>query len=497
MGRQRNPNPRKRDGVYYTPAPLVDYVVAHTLGPLLVGRTAETAARLRVIDPACGDGAFLVGAYRYLLAWHGVLAGRHIASNNLFGMELDPDAAEIARLRLRQLSGDEPDVADALERNIQTGNALLGIDGGSFDAVIGNPPWGQKAIVKDTSLKRTLWARFPSSAGIFDLFRPFVELSVRLTAPGGRCGLVLPDTVLLKDYPTTRRYLLDELALERIDWWGRAFADATIDTATIVGRKEKASADHAVRVEVHGDAPLVHAIPQADFRANPRHVFNLHLIPGVRAILQRCDHYPRLGDCFEVHEGVHSGNMRAELFVPSKLDDSCRELLFGRDEMVPYQLRWGGGYVRLNALLERKSPARYANLGQPKWHEQAKLLVRRTGDRVIAAVDRDGRYASNNFFVVFPRNPPMLDLDGLCALLNSEFMTWYFRAVEPRKGRAFAELKIKHLAAFPLPPADAWPELNDLGRRRAAGEALDTEIDRRVRAWFGAAESALASSPFP
>jgi hypothetical protein len=177
-----------------------------------------------------------------------------------------------------------------------------------------------------------------------------------------------------------------------------------------------------------------------------------------------------LGDYFEVHEGVHSGNIRAELFVETAVDDTCRPLLFGRGEIAPYFLGWEGKYLRLGAMPARKTRERYANIGQREWHEREKILVRRTGDYVLAAVDDKGRYASNNFFLVFPSQECCLDLHGLCALLNSGFMTWYFRTIEPRRGRVFAELKIKHLTDFPLPPQtltrNGCASLNQLGARR-------------------------------
>jgi hypothetical protein len=184
------------------------------------------------------------------------------------------------------------------------------------------------------------------------------------------------------------------------------------------------------------------------------------------------------------------------------VDDSCRPLVFGRREVRPYAVQWGGSYVRLSAVTGRQD-ARYANIGRRAWHERAKLLVRRTGDRVQAAVDSRGDYASNNFFVVFPRAEHPLDLDGLCAVLNSRLMTGYFRAVEPRRGRAFAELKIKHLSAFPLPrPAqrDACEALNRLGARRrviaspaadSAADALDRAIDAATLALFGLVDNDL------
>ena len=168
--------------------------------------------------------------------------------------------------------------------------------------------------------------------------------------------MVLPDIVLLKDYTQTRRFLLDQLTLEQIDWWGRAFVSAMIDTVSIVGRKEPASPEHVVAVKVHDEPALAHTIPQADFRANPRHTFNLHMTPTRRRVLDQVANCPRLGDYFEIHEGVHSGNMRAELFVSQAVDDSCRPLLFGRDEISPYELRWQGRYIRLAAMPAQRTP---------------------------------------------------------------------------------------------------------------------------------------------
>ena len=64
------PEVRKAGGVYYTPSYIVDYIVKNTVGKLLEGKTPADAAALRILDPACGSGSFLIGAYQYLLDWH-------------------------------------------------------------------------------------------------------------------------------------------------------------------------------------------------------------------------------------------------------------------------------------------------------------------------------------------------------------------------------------------------------------------------------------------
>ena len=64
------PEVRKAGGVYYTPSYIVEYIVKNTVGRLLEGRAAAQAAEVRILDPACGSGSFLIGAYQYLLDWH-------------------------------------------------------------------------------------------------------------------------------------------------------------------------------------------------------------------------------------------------------------------------------------------------------------------------------------------------------------------------------------------------------------------------------------------
>src|SRR5258706_6568028 len=149
------------------------------------------------------------------------------------------------------------------------------------------------------------------SEDIFDVFRPFVEKGLRLTRRQGFFGMVLPDIVLLKDYESTRRLLLEKLAMTHLDWWGKVFEDAEIDVATITGRKESPEVGHRVAVEVHGeDKRLRHEIVQSTFWKNDRLTFNLHLTEGQRSVLATVQQCPKLGDCFEAHEGVHSGNIR-------------------------------------------------------------------------------------------------------------------------------------------------------------------------------------------
>jgi hypothetical protein len=324
---------------------------------------------------------------------------------------------------------------------------------GGFDVVLGNPPWGQKGVDKDERRRKFILSTLRSTKGIFDHFRGFVELSARLVRPNGTFGLALPDVLLLKDYEETRELLLRNTTITLIHWWGQVFSSATIDAITLVAVKNEAAVAHKISVIIRSENREVrHDVPQSDFDNNPRKVFNLHLVPGKRRLLERIARASRpLADLFEVHEGVHSGNIRRELFVPSRVDDTCEKLVVSGAEMKPFVVSWRGDFIRLAAVPTTRTRERYANVGRIEWHRRPKVVVRRTGDSVLAAVDMEGLFFSNNFFLVLPKPECPLDLVSLCALLNTRFMTWYFRCIEPRAGRVFAELKIKHINAFPIP----------------------------------------------
>jgi hypothetical protein len=67
---EEKPEVKKAGGVYYTPTYIVDYIVQQTVGKLVEGKTPRQISKLRILDPACGSGSFLLGAYQYLLDYH-------------------------------------------------------------------------------------------------------------------------------------------------------------------------------------------------------------------------------------------------------------------------------------------------------------------------------------------------------------------------------------------------------------------------------------------
>ncbi|MBA2441384.1 MAG: Eco57I restriction-modification methylase domain-containing protein [Rubrobacter sp.] len=168
---EQKPEVRKAGGVYYTPTYIVDYIVENTVGRLLEGKKPGPrggASRLRIVDPACGSGSFLIGAYEYLLDWHRdryledgpekhrnrVYEGpggqwhltidekKRILLNNVYGVDVDPQAVEVTKLSLllKVLEGETEEsitrqrslfaerALPDLRENIKCGNSLIGPD---------------------------------------------------------------------------------------------------------------------------------------------------------------------------------------------------------------------------------------------------------------------------------------------------------------------------------------------------------------------------------
>jgi N-6 DNA Methylase len=271
------PEVRHAGGVYYTPRWVVDRVVDATLAPLLTERrtaaTPRTVANLRIVDPACGSGSFLIGALDWLVRWHEHYYEVHpdhdptkhyrtsaaqrrlttdakaeIVTNCLFGLDIDPQAVEVAQMNLYLRILEEESALSiasqtrlfhgallpSLASNVRCGNSLLSpdqidrtllydeelrrrinpfnwhderwgfgrvfADRGGFDAVIGNPPYTRVQVMRRYRPEETnAYARHYEAAqvGSFDIASLFVERALEILRPpgrdhkGGRLGFIV------------------------------------------------------------------------------------------------------------------------------------------------------------------------------------------------------------------------------------------------------------------------------------------------------------------
>ncbi|MCX8489870.1 MAG: Eco57I restriction-modification methylase domain-containing protein, partial [Cyclobacteriaceae bacterium] len=164
---EEKPEVRKAGGVYYTPQYIVEYIVKNTVGKLIDGKTPTQIEKIKIVDPACGSGSFLLGAFDYLLQYHinwyhnnlseaqrkkgtvftpqGTLTThekKRILLGSIFGVDLDANAVEVTKLSLllkcmegeteasikQQISLFHERVLPDLDNNIKNGNSLIDFD---------------------------------------------------------------------------------------------------------------------------------------------------------------------------------------------------------------------------------------------------------------------------------------------------------------------------------------------------------------------------------
>lgn len=379
---------RKRDGVYYTPEPIVRRIVQETVGVLLEGWRAEAGwaegeeqpsadvldaywrrlSALTVVDPACGSGAFLITALRFLQAefgrvqelryaggrearrWDEQRVTSHILTHNLFGVDINPLSVEIARLSLWLHTARSEQPLSSLNETVRVGNSLVGpeIAGlseaerervhpfdwaaefaglpvpGRFDAVIGNPPYVKlqhfrRVYAETAAYLATATAEDgaplyrSTQTGNFDLYLPFIERGLALLTPGGRMGYIAPNLWPTLQYGEGLRRLVVEGG--HLDRWldfrsHQIFAEATIYTAIQIFTAEP---NAAVRVVFARDGDLARVnwdAPDAVIRYDelPTDGDEWLLAPGwVRELVARLyAEHPKLGDP-EVTRGIIVG----------------------------------------------------------------------------------------------------------------------------------------------------------------------------------------------
>jgi type I restriction-modification system DNA methylase subunit len=308
------PSKRKKEGAFYTPAFVTRYIVAETLRPILNDRFAalrqqyeeeakagmkklfadpaaydlreltgpqrkaladfwnawlDTLATVRIVDPACGSGAFLLEAfdqmhvqYQQAIARFSELRNEplltdvdtQILQSNLFGMDLNPEAVEICRLSLWIKTAQVGKELTSLDDNVKQGNSVVAepspldawrqrfpavMTEGGFDVVISNPPYvRQEWIAKD---KPFFEQHYRAYDGVADLYVYFYELGMKLLKPGGRLGFVVTNKWMRAGYGEPLRKFFSQSAwVEQVVDFGHAkqiFPDADVFPSILVSRR--------------------------------------------------------------------------------------------------------------------------------------------------------------------------------------------------------------------------------------------------------------------
>jgi hypothetical protein len=266
---------RRFRGMFYTPAPIVDYMVSVTLGGLLADRTPDELTRLRVLDPSCGCGAFLIGCFRFLIRWHEKRLGDHqlaqrcaidLMGQAFRGCDIDCRALHwtaklLALAAWHSARGNVTCSGESQIEAIPNFNAILAcrsfleqhgdsnqlVPEPRYDAIIGGPPFVRLEALHRSQKERLHYYRrrfLSAQRGQFDLYMLFIEEALDLLKPGGLLAFSLSNSFLRSESGRRiRGYIAANASVEEILEFddSRTYADATTQIALLRLRKTRAT----------------------------------------------------------------------------------------------------------------------------------------------------------------------------------------------------------------------------------------------------------------
>ncbi len=415
--------------------------------------TARLTERVpSVLDPACGCGAFLIAAFRELCARYPSVDPRTIASQSLHGIDNDISAAHVARLSIRiEANLSESDWPD-LVKNIREGDSLrdfLRYDHDLYHVVVGNPPYRNVKRGIPDDLREFCKSNYRSAKGQWDLAAPFVELALdHLLKPGGACGFIVPNPLLLAENYLPIREIILENNLVAFGPAGAPFDDPGVEASLLVVRTGKRDIRYVSVLEARSGrkTKTVRKLPIELIRKLPRKVFSHRAEPRfLRPILDLKEKGALipLGELVSFTRGIECG--KRDTRVLSGLEETVKgalPLLVGKN-VTPFRTRVEHQFSKPARNEERKV------LRDPRlWEGARQLLVRRVADRPIAAVSDPPVCVLNTIYVV---RGDGIDEYASCAFLNSSPFGKLFEQLFAFDDSIFPYLRGSQLSLVPIP----------------------------------------------
>lgn len=480
---------RKEHGIYYTPDFIVDYIVKNTLKPVLDKCTSiGDLKKIKVLDPACGSGPFLIKAleviyekYREFNVPEGVFTKIQILQENIYGVDLDPQAVEITRLNLLINALDTRMKLPGLENNIKNGNSLIsGTDEelkkyfgknfndkkpfnwkeefpevfkqGGFDVIVGNPPYIQLSEDPnlEIGLKDYLINTYGSSMGRLNTFGFFIKLGLNLLKESGYLGFIIPNTILTQDYyEPLRMDLLKFSALKTIlSFEDLPFKDAVVENVVLtLEKKVKGHKQNDVNInKVNSDftISLNCVTGQTKFEESFKHSFNIKNDDAAVAIRKKMetDSLP-LSYFVNINQAIALRENREKWISKEKLNNDYKPLLVGGRNITRYSFFWDGTFLKYN------KDGIHSGGDKKKFIQKEKIVFRRVANHLIGTLDTKQFYALHTI-VVMTSKEKSVDMKFLLALFNSKLLNFYYHVVFASTKKVFAEIGARQVAELPI-----------------------------------------------
>ncbi len=467
---------RKKRGHFSTPPRLVEKILdACCYTP------DNDLTQVRVLDPACGSGNFLIEAARRLQAFsvRAGLSSRECAlllQRNLWGIDPDPISCFLAEMHVQTIihsSASRPTPFTPL--HIHQADSLVLPWEPTVDLFIANPPY---LAAKNNDLSGY---NFAQQRGQADSYLLFLNLALQLVRPGGWIGLVLPDPLLARSNAARERArLLEETTLYHLWHFSAVFA-ADVGAVVIIAQKSPPKSVHyisCIRGRWHSTVSLnaQHQVQQSLFSHQPGAEFRYLLSQGrgdalerLRTCLEETPASERrlapLGEFLNISRGEELGKESPYLQTNPSQFNPCTPSTIVRMGGLPaidpsgalpttFPVLLGGIDIHpynppaANCLIARKA------IRKPlERYLSPKLFVVKSTDRLQATLDQQGHVALQTLYLLHLRNHygNSDQLYFFLALLNARLLREYVYALHTAYKMVQPQIEQRVLASLPVP----------------------------------------------
>ena len=519
---EKTKSKRKKDGVFYTPKYITQYIVENTIGKLCKEKREELKIdeiefdgtyktkdgklsakgknlfktlenyknwlkSLKIIDPACGSGAFLNQALNFLIEEHKTIddiiaeltgealrlfdTDKVILENNLYGVDINEESVEIAKLSLWLRTAQKGRKLSNLNANIKCGNSLIDdpeiagdkafswnkefpeiMQNGGFDCVIGNPPYVFGGNVGISSNAKTYFKDFyDTGKGKINLFTLFIEKSYKILKNNGEFSFIIPNTFLrVTSYHESRKFFIENFKFRELADLGNDIFKGAVTTAIIlVAEKTLPSINDSLKI-IKDFSGQYFCLERKNIILN-NYVITSNLSQEKLDLLKKINKKSSLlgNECKEMIFGVVISKNKNELVSNTQLE-GYKPFLEGKD-IGAYYIKPIHNYLFYNK--EKLHRARTPEIFETK----EKLLVQRiTGGTkpIKVAYDNNKYYNKESINNIILKSSSKYKTKTILGLLNSKLINWYYNNQFTNESTLTVNISKEYLSRIPIRKID-------------------------------------------
>lgn len=376
---------------------------------------------------------------------------------------------------------------------------MFGVTGG-FDIVIANPPYGAKFNITDKKYFKNNY--------LYQDYQPesyllFIEKGLLMLASKGVLSYIIPNT-WLKNLKTRkiRNYIFSNMAVKDIVHFIDPVFEAIVDTEVIILHNDYREGNK-INIQVREKGRIATwQVPQTKFSNHNGNPINIFDNDNVSFIREKFDSLAKLETLCKITQGakpfqVEKGNpkqtreiVNSKCYVSTERDNDSFVPLLRGSLMNKYVILWNQNYWI--SFGDWPAEPRYS----ANYDAVEKIIVRQTGDSIIATLDTNQFIVRDNLYTIVPINNSV-SLKLILGIINSSLINWYYQNIlNSEKGEALAQVKRGHLALLPIRfddqniTTDIADKVEAIIKAKKVSPIADTstleaEIDRMVYDLYG------------